>query len=185
MPISRAISASKWGIGNSNALTLARRKRRVGSKAAERREADPLLAPGRVCDRAAGVHGVRFRPRARARCAHIACSVTQRLNGAKLTRFSHRAVSAIGLQAFTACDSGLALGLGGALGHVARTSRAASPRLHASRCTPRGGCPRGPPPLRRRTRAPPRPPCCAGAAADPAPGARASSRSPHAPGSPR
>ena len=55
------------GIGNSNALTLARRKRRVGSRAAERREADPLLAPGRVCDRAAGVHGVRFWPRSRAR----------------------------------------------------------------------------------------------------------------------
>jgi hypothetical protein len=36
----------------------------------------------------------------------------RRLNGAKLTRFSHRAVSAIGLQAFTACDFGLALGLG-------------------------------------------------------------------------
>jgi hypothetical protein len=71
------------GIGISNALTLARRKRRVGSRAAEWREADPLLAPGRVCDRAAGVHGVRSWPRsrarrrARARCAHIARSVTQ------------------------------------------------------------------------------------------------------------
>ena len=61
---------------------LVRRKRRVGSRAAERREADPLLAPDSVCDRAAGVRGVRFRPRsrarprARARCAHIARRVT-------------------------------------------------------------------------------------------------------------
>jgi hypothetical protein len=54
-------------------------------------------------------------------------------------------VSAIGLRAFTACDCGLALGLGRALRHVARTARAVPPRLRAGRCTPRGGCPRGHP----------------------------------------
>lgn len=34
------------GTGDSNALTLARRERRVGSKAGERREADPLPRTG-------------------------------------------------------------------------------------------------------------------------------------------
>ena len=61
-------------------------ERRVGSKAAERREADPLLAPDSVCDRAAGVHGVRFRPRSRARPATSRGATTSRCNDPRAVR---------------------------------------------------------------------------------------------------
>ena len=56
----------------------------------------------------------------------------RRLNGAKPTRFSHRAVSSTGLRAFAAYDSVFALGLGRALGHGAHTARSTRADRHAT-----------------------------------------------------
>jgi hypothetical protein len=66
------------GVGSSSALTMARRKRQVGGKAAARHEGGPPDAPCSVPEKAASVHGLRCGPRSRARpgaqarCAHIA-----------------------------------------------------------------------------------------------------------------
>jgi hypothetical protein len=62
---------------------MAGRKRQVGCTAVARHEVGPLDATGSVPDKAASVRGFRSwprswgRPRAQARCAHLARSATQ------------------------------------------------------------------------------------------------------------
>jgi len=79
----RAHFADVARTGISNALPTVRPTLQVERTAAVRPEVGPPVAPGSVPEKAANVHGVRFRPhsrarsRARARWAHIARSTTQ------------------------------------------------------------------------------------------------------------
>ncbi|MFN8994227.1 MAG: hypothetical protein ACK5X3_11290, partial [Pseudomonadota bacterium] len=69
----RGTARARAGIGNPNALTMARHTLQVGRTAAARHEVGPPDAPGSVPGKAASVHGVRLRPRARARPRAQAC----------------------------------------------------------------------------------------------------------------
>ena len=85
VPIAHCTSVAEiaGGTGNSIALTMAPRKGQVGCTAAARHAVGAPDESGRVSVAAAGVHGVRSRPRSRARlraqarCAHRTRSLTR------------------------------------------------------------------------------------------------------------